>query len=286
MINKTIHQLIIQFQKFYNYPHTKQKHATSSELSTYWIAFSTLATKEVLRFLRIWIQTILPAVITTSLYFLIFGTLMGDRIGTMSGIQYVNYMVPGIIIMAVISNSYANTVSSFYQSKFGHYIEELLIAPIPPWIILAGFTFGGIVRGTVVGIAVSIVSIMFTGVEIYSYYISSLVLILTAMILSLAGLINAIFATSFDDISIFPTFILTPLTYLGGVFYSINILHEPWRTISLVNPIFYIVSAFRYGVLGIAEVDIAISFDVMLGAIVLLTSINMWLLSRGIGIKN
>jgi ABC-2 type transport system permease protein len=251
----------------------------------YWIAFRTLAIKELLRFLRIWIQTILPAVVTTTLYFLIFGTVIGNRIGDMNGISYLNYIAPGVILMAVISNSYANTVSSFYQSKFGHYIEELLIAPIPYWVIFIGFVCGGIMRGIIVGIAVSIVSIILTGIQIQNYFISILILILTATLFSIAGFINAVFATSFDDISIFPTFVLTPLTYLGGVFYSIHILSEPWHTMSFINPIFYMVSAFRYGVLGIADINLTFAISVIIVVIVSLTSFSLWLLSHGIGIK-
>lgn len=258
----------------------------SNNWYAYWIAFRTLVTKEVLRFLRIWIQTVLPAVVTTTLYFLIFGTLIGPRIGAMDTIPYLDYIVPGVTLMAVISNSFANTVSSFYQSKFGHYLEELLVAPMPNWVILAGFVSGGIARGIVVGIAVSIVSLIFTGIHIHHYLISGLVLILTATLFSLAGFINAVFATNFDDVSIFPTFILTPLTYLGGVFYSIQILPEPWRTLSHANPIFYMISAFRYGVLGIADVNLMLAFGVILSFIVLLTSFSLWLLANGIGIKS
>lgn len=173
----------------------------------YWIAFKTLVTKEVLRFLRIWIQTVLPAVITMTLYFLIFGTLIGVRIGTMEGFPYLDYIVPGLILMAVITNSYANTVSSFYQSKFGNYIQELLIAPVPNWIILSGFVAGGVTRGLIVGLAVSLVSSIFTNLHVHSYVISIAVLLLTATLFSLAGLINAIFANSFDDVAIIPNFV-------------------------------------------------------------------------------
>lgn len=253
---------------------------------TYWVAFQTLATKEIVRFLRIWIQTVLPAAITTALYFLIFGTLIGARIGPMDGFSYLDYIVPGLVLMAVITNAYANTVSSFYQSKFGHFIEELLIAPVPNWVVLAGFVAGGVARGLVVGLAVSLVALAFTGVQVHSYLLSFLVLLLTATLFSLGGFINAIFATSFDDISIVPTFVLTPLTYLGGVFYSIHLLPDLWRTVSLANPVLYMVSAFRYGVLGSADINLGLAFAIILGFIAIFTGFSLWLLRRGVGIKN
>jgi len=253
---------------------------------TYRIAFQTIVTKEILRFLRIWIQTLLPAAVTTALYFLIFGTLIGERIGPMDGFSYLDYIVPGLILMAVITNAYANTVSSFYQSKFSHFIEELLIAPVPSWVILAGFVAGGMVRGLLVGLAVSLVALAFTGLPVHSYLLSGLVLLLTATLFSLGGFINAVFATSFDDISIIPTFVLTPLTYLGGVFYSIHLLPDLWRTLSLANPVLYMVSAFRYGVLGVADIGLGLAFGIMLGFILVLTGFSLWLLERGVGTKS
>jgi ABC-2 type transport system permease protein len=253
--------------------------------STYRIAFQTIVTREVTRFLRIWIQTVLPAAITTSLYFLIFGALIGQRIGPMDGFAYIDYIVPGLILMAVITNAYANTVSSFYQSKFGHFIEELLIAPVPNWVILAGFVAGGVVRGLVVGVAVTLVALAFTDVHVHSWMLSLLVLLLTAALFALGGFINAVFANSFDDVSIIPTFVLTPLTYLGGVFYSIHLLPEPWRSLSLANPLLYMINAFRYAVLGVTDIGLATALLIVIGFILALIFFSLWLLERGTGIK-
>ena len=202
----------------------------------YWITFQTIFTKEILRFTRIWVQTILPSVITTTLYFVIFGRLIGDRIGTMGGFDYLDFIVPGLVLMGVITNSYSNVVSSFYSSKFSRYIEELLISPAPNWVILAGYVAGGVARGLVVGAAVMLVAMLFTDIRIHSFGVMLLVCLLTATLFSLGGFINAIYANSFDDISIVPTFVLTPLTYLGGVFYSIDMLPDFWQSVSLANP--------------------------------------------------
>jgi ABC-2 type transport system permease protein len=204
----------------------------------------------------------------------------------MEGFSYLDYIVPGLIIMAVITNAYANTVSSFYQSKFSHFIEELLIAPIPNWIILAGFVTGGVVRGLVVGLTVSLVALLFTGLSVHSYLLSIIVLLLTATLFSLAGFINAVFATNFDDVSIIPTFVLTPLIYLGGVFYSIRLLPDLWRMLSLVNPVLYMVSAFRYGVLGVSDTHLTLAFAIILSFIFAGIYFSLWLLGRGVGIKS
>jgi ABC-2 type transport system permease protein len=256
-----------------------------SRWGTYWVAFQTIVTKEIVRFMRIWIQTVLPAAVTTALYFLIFGTLIGERIGTMDGFAYVDFIVPGLILMAVITNSYANTVSSFYQSKFSHFIEELLIAPVPNWVILAGFVSGGVTRGLVVGAAVTVVSQMFADLSVHSYGVAFLVLLLTAVLFALAGFINAVYANSFDDVSIVPTFVLTPLTYLGGVFYSIQSLPEVWQALSLANPVLYMINAFRYGVLGVSDIGLPWAFGIILLFIAALTTFSLWLLGRGVGIK-
>lgn len=252
---------------------------------SYLIAFETIVSKEILRFLRIWIQTVLPAAVTTALYFLIFGTLIGERIGPMGGHAYIDFIVPGLVLMAVITNSYANTVSSFYQSKFSHFIEELLIAPVPNWVILAGFISGGIARGLVVGVTVTGVALSFTQVQIYSLGLSLLVFVLTAALFSLGGFINAVYANNFDDIAIVPNFVLTPLTYLGGVFYSIDLLPETWRMLSLVNPVLYMINAFRYGMLGVADVNLALAFGIVIAFIIGLTLYALRLLARGVGIK-
>jgi len=219
-------------------------------LARYFTAFKTILFKEILRFARIWIQTILPPAITTALYFIIFGKLIGEQIGEMDGYRYIDFIVPGLILMSVISNSYANVVSSFYSSKFQRHVEELLIAPVPNAVILAGYVGGGVARGIIVGITVTVVSMFFSDWQIHSYSITLLVFFLTSVLFAMAGFINAIYANSFDDISIIPTFVLTPLTYLGGVFYSISMLPDFWQTASMFNPVFYMINAFRYGLLG------------------------------------
>lgn len=251
-----------------------------------WIAYYTILIREVLRFSRIWIQTILPPVITTALYFIIFGNLIGPAIGEMHGFTYMEFIVPGLIMMAVITNSYANVVSSFYGSKFQGNIAEMLVSPVPNWIILAGFISGGIARGMAVGTAVTMVSLIFSKLYIEHLFVMFTIGLLTSTLFSLAGLINGVYAKSFDDISIVPTFVLTPLTYLGGVFYSITMLPEIWQKISLLNPVLYMVNGFRYGVLGIADIPIWISYLIILGFIILLGSFSMYLLNRGIGIRS
>ncbi len=252
----------------------------------YSIAFRTIVNKEVRRFTRIWPQTLLPPAITTSLYFLIFGKLIGDRIGTINGSTYMDYIVPGVILMSVISHSYANVVSSFYSTKFQRHIEELLVAPVPNWVILGGYVCGGIARGVLVGIVVAAISLLFAEVRVLHWGIAIGVFILTATLFALAGFINAVFADSFDDISIIPNFILTPLSYLGGVFYSVSMLPEIWQTISLGNPILYMINAFRFGLIGVTDVDITIAFAITGGFIVLLTLFSLFLLHKGVGIKN
>ncbi|MCB1922900.1 MAG: ABC transporter permease [Gammaproteobacteria bacterium] len=251
----------------------------------YWVAFKTILTKEILRFVRIWVQTVLPPAITMALYFVIFGKLIGSQIGDMEGYRYIDFIVPGLILMSVISNSYANVVSSFYSSKFQHNIEELLIAPLPNFIILAGYVAGGVARGVVVGITVTLVSLLFSDLEVHSYAVTFAVFVLTSVLFATAGFINAVYANSFDDISIVPTFVLTPLTYLGGVFYSISMLPPFWQTVSLANPVLYMVNAFRYGLLGFSDIALWQAFLIIIGFIVALGAFAMWLLSRGVGIK-
>jgi ABC-2 type transport system permease protein len=250
------------------------------------IAFNTIIKKEIYRFIRIWPQTLLPPAITTTLYFLIFGKLIGDRIGTIHGASYMDYIVPGIILMSVISHSYANVVSSFYSTKFQRNIEELLVAPVPNWVILSGYITGGIVRGLLVGIVVALISLLFADFAVYNITITLITAVLTATLFSLAGFINAILAESFDDISIIPNFVLTPLSYLGGVFYSVDMLPPIWQTISMGNPILYMVNAFRYGLIGVSDIDIQLTFIITSGFIVTLTAFSLYLLHKGIGIKN
>jgi ABC-2 type transport system permease protein len=235
---------------------------------------------------RIWPQTLLPPAITTTLYFLIFGKLIGDRIGTISGASYMDYIVPGIILMSVISNAYANVVSSFYSTKFQRNIEELLVAPVPNWVILSGYISGGIVRGLLVGLVVALISLLFSDFAIHNLTIALATAFLTATLFSLAGFINALLAESFDDISIIPNFVLTPLSYLGGVFYSTSMLPPIWQTISMGNPILYMVNAFRYGLIGVSDIDIQLTFIMMSGFIVTLVVFSLYLLYKGVGIKN
>jgi ABC-2 type transport system permease protein len=249
------------------------------------IALQAIATKEIRRFTRIWVQTVLPPMITTALYFIIFGNLIGARIGTMDGHRYMEFIIPGLIMMTVITNSYANVVSSFYGSKFQRHIEEMLISPIPNYIILLGFIAGGVARGLTVGLAVTLVSLAFNPLNIHSLAVMVSMVLLTSILFSLAGLINGVYANSFDDISIIPTFVLTPLTYLGGIFYSINLLPDFWHHLSLVNPILYMVNAFRYGFLGITDINLALSYAISIGFIVLLYVFSLYLLRTGKGIR-
>ncbi len=256
-----------------------------NRLKKYWIAYITIARKEILRFSRIWLQTIVPPVITTTLYFLIFGNLIGNRIGEMDGLNYIDFIMPGLIMMSIITSSYANVVSSFFGAKHSHHIEEMLISPIPNFVILTGFLSGGITRGLAVGFAVSIVAQLFTNFSLHSPIIVFIVAFLTATLFSLAGLINGIFAKTYDDVSIIPTFVLTPLTYLGGIFYSIQLLPDFWQTASLINPILYMINSFRYGFLGVTDIDLTIAFSVILVFIIVLFSLCMVLLRRGTGIR-
>jgi ABC-2 type transport system permease protein len=251
-----------------------------------WVAFSTILVKEVTRFSRIWVQTILPSAITTGLYLLIFGGLIGGRIGPMDGFTYMDYIVPGIIMLSIITNSYGNVVSSFYGTKFQRHVEELLVAPVPNWLILAGYVGGGVARGLTVGVLVTVVASFFTDLEFAHPVLVVLVALLTAIVFSLGGFINAIFAKSFDDISIVPTFVLTPLTYLGGVFYSISLLGPLWQDLSLANPILYMVNAFRYGFLGVSDIPVGVAFAIIVVFILLLGTGALVLLNRGTGIKS
>lgn len=254
-------------------------------LYQFWIAYLTIARKEILRFCRIWVQTIIPPVVMVSLYFVIFGNLIGQRIGDMGGMKYIDFIMPGLVMMSIITNSYTNVVSSFYGAKYSRHIEEMQIAPVPNIIILLGFVTGGMVRGIIVGIAVTLVSLLFTEFTIYNPFVVLLVALLTSCLFALAGLINAIFANSFDDISIIPTFVLTPLTYLGGIFYSIKLLPEFWQTVSLGNPILYMVNSFRYGFRGSSDIDLFTAILVILFFISLLFTTSLILLARGTGIR-
>jgi ABC-2 type transport system permease protein len=250
------------------------------------VAFKGILIKEILRFSRIWIQTVLPPMITTMLYFVIFGNLMGSRIGPMDGINYVDFIMPGLIMLAVITNSYANVVSSFYGAKFQRHIEEMLVSPVPNYIILLGFVGGGVTRGLIVGIAVTAVSLLFVDISIASITLTLIVAFLTAVLFSLAGFINGVYARTFDDISIVPTFVLTPLTYLGGIFYSIELLPQFWQNVSLGNPILFMINAFRYGILGVSDIDVRLALLIICAFIAALFAYSLSLLRRGIGIRS
>lgn len=250
-----------------------------------WVAFLTIVVREVRRFTRIWMQTLLPPAITMALYFVIFGSLIGSRIGDMGGFDYMQYIVPGLVMMAVITNSYANVVSSFFSIKFQHSIEELLVSPVPNHVILCGFVAGGVLRGLAVGVIVTLLSLFFTHLPIHHAGVMLLVVLLTAVVFSLGGFINAIYAGSFDDISIVPTFVLTPLTYLGGVFYSISLLPPFWQAVSMGNPIVYMVNAFRYGMLGVSDVPVGLSIAMLLAFAAGLYAWAWLLLERGTGIR-
>lgn len=251
----------------------------------YWIAIKTIWIKEITRFARIWIQTLLPPVITMSLYFIIFGDLIGKNIGSINGVNYIQFILPGLIMMSVITNSYTNVCSSFFGAKFQKSIEELLVAPIPSHILIIGFVGGGVARGVLVSILVIFISLFFLPLKIFSIFFVFFTIFMTSFLFSLAGLINAIFAKTFDDISIIPAFILTPLTYLGGVFYSLSFLKDIWRTISKFNPIVYMINGLRYGFLGISDVDLSMTLFLLIVFTILLYLVTWYLLESGKGLK-
>ena len=249
-------------------------------------AIRTIARREVSRILRIWGQTIVPPAITMTLYFLIFGNLIGSRIGTMDGISYMDFIVPGLVMMAIIQNAYGNLSSSFFGAKFGRHVEELLVSPMPNWVILGGYVSGGVLRGLMVGTIVLGIAMLFTTVRIPHPLVTISTVVLGAVIFSLAGFVNAVYAKKFDDIAIVPTFILTPLTYLGGVFYSVKLLPAWAETATHLNPIFYMVNAFRYGLLGQSDVSMGVAFGLMLAFVVGLGALALWLLKRGVGLRS
>ena len=249
------------------------------------VAFVTLLQKEIRRFMRIWTQTLLPPAITMSLYFVIFGNLVGSRIGTMGGFSYMQFIVPGLVMMAVITNSYANVCSSFFSAKFQRSIEELITSPVPNHIVLLGYVMGGVVRGLLVGLIVTLMSLFFTHLALHNIFVTIYTVFITSMLFSIGGFINAVYAKSFDDISIVPTFILTPLTYFGGVFYAISSLSPFWQKLSLINPIVYMVNAFRYGILGHSDVNVWVSLLLISAACFMLYAIAYRLLVRGTGMR-
>jgi ABC-2 type transport system permease protein len=251
-----------------------------------WIGFQTIVMREFGRILRIWGQTIVPSAVTAALYFVIFGSLIGRRIGQMDGVDYMQYIAPGLIMMAVITNAYANVSSSFFGAKFQRYLEEISVSPQPNWVIIAGYVGGGVLRGLLVGLAVTIISLIFTHLPVHHLFMILAAVLLTAIIFSLAGFINGVFAKNFDQVNWIPTFILTPLTYFGGVFYSINLLPEWARTLSFANPVLHMVNAFRYGFLGRSDVEVGLAFTIMMLSAVVLFVIALWLMQRGTGLRD
>ena len=250
-----------------------------------WIAYVTIVLKEITRFMRIWQQTLIPPAISTLLYFVIFGNLIGKRIGQMDGFDYMDFLVPGLILMAVINASYQNVVGSFFGAKWGKSIEELLVSPTPNSIILLAYITGGVARGMLVGLIVTGISLLFTDLNVFNLGILTAVMILTAVLFSLGGFVNAIFAKTFDDVSIIPTFVLLPLTYLGGVFYSIHLLGDFWQQVSKANPILYMVNAFRYGFLGISDVSLSLSFGMIGLFIISFFALSLYLLKYSRGLR-
>lgn len=255
-------------------------------MQLYWVALKSIWLKESYRFMRIWVQTLVPPVISMTLYFIIFGNLIGSRIGEMNGFSYMQFIVPGLIMMAVITNAYANVASSFFSAKFQRNIEELLVAPVPTHVIIIGYVGGGVARGLCVGILVTVVSLFFVPFHVHSWLSVGLTLILTAVLFSLAGLLNAVFAKSFDDINLIPTFVLTPLTYLGGVFYSLTLLPPFWQILSRLNPVVYMVSGFRFGFLGMSDVPLVTTFAVLLMFIIVFYLSCWYLIQRGRGLRS
>ncbi|MFZ1720264.1 MAG: ABC transporter permease [Candidatus Moraniibacteriota bacterium] len=250
-----------------------------------WVAYMTIVRKEVSRFLRIWPQTLLPSVVTTTLYYVVFGKFIGSQIQSVGDYTYIQFIVPGLVMMAVITNAFGNVVSSFFGAKFQKQIEELLVSPITPFLVVSGFVTGGVLRGLLTGILVLLVSLFFTQLTIHSLFIMTVFILLTALLFSLAGLLNAIYAKKFDGTTIIPTFVLTPLTYLGGVFYSISMLPPLWQDISMWNPILYMVNGFRYGFLGVSDVSITASLAILVGLSIALFAITMHLFRIGRGLR-
>lgn len=260
--------------------------AAGSTRAVRWVGFRTIVIREYSRIIRIWGQTIVPSTVTATLYFVIFGSLIGRRVGAMGGFDYMQYIAPGLIMMSVITNSYSNVVSSFFGAKFGKHVEELLVSPLPAWVIVCGYAAGGVVRGLLVGGAVTIVSLVFTHLHVHHVLLIFAAVLLTSVTFALGGFLNALFAKNFDQVNYIPTFVLTPLTYFGGVFYSVNLLPGWARQLSFVNPILYMVNAFRYGFLGVSDVDVRVAFGLTVLAAVALFTVAVILMRRGTGIRD
>lgn len=250
-----------------------------------WISLTSIARKEMIRIFRIWVQTLVPPVITITLYFIIFGGFIGSQLGKIGGFDYMAFIAPGLIMMSIITNSYSNTVSSFFSTKFQRNIEELLVSPTPNWVLILGYVSGGMTRGLCVGMLVSVVSLIFVRLPLFNVLFIVLFALLTSFVFSLAGMINGILAKKFDDISIIPTFVITPLTYLGGVFYSISLLPDFWQNISMANPVVYMIGGFRYGFLGVADSNIWVGLGMLVLFSVLLFSTTLYLLRKGVGVR-
>jgi len=258
---------------------------TRMNIAVNWVALKTLVRKEILRVARIWVQTIVPPTITMTLYFIIFGNLIGRRIGEMGGFDYMQYIAPGLIMMSVITNSYGNVVSSFFGAKYGKHLEEMLVSPMSNSTIIIGHVAGGVMRGLMVGSLVTIIALFFTSLSVEHPLITLSMVVLASTVFALLGFVNAVFAKKFDDISIIPTFVLTPLTYLGGVFYSNALLPDFWQKVSLGNPILYMVNAFRYGILGVSDISIVYAYAIVGIFVIGLFTLNLTLLNRGVGIR-
>lgn len=258
---------------------------TPSRGNTRWVGFKTIIIREYGRIIRIWGQTLVPSAVTATLYFVIFGSLIGRRVGQMGGFEYMQYIAPGLIMMSVITNSYANVVSSFFGAKFGKHLEEMQVSPLPDWVIVAGYVGGGVLRGLLVGGVVTIVSLLFTQLAVHHIVLIVGAVLLTAIIFSLGGFLNAVFAKNFDQVNWIPAFVLTPLTYFGGVFYSVSLLPEWAQKISYFNPILHMVNAFRYGFLGTSDVNVVLAFTIMTACAVAMFTLAVWLMKRGIGMR-
>ncbi len=253
---------------------------------SYWIPYYTMMRNELVRIVRIWSQTLLPPVITTSLYFVVFGKFIGSQLAPIDGLSYIQFIVPGLIMMSVITSSYMNTVSTFYFAKWTKTLDEILVSPMPDWLVILGYMSGGVLRGLLVGLLVTIVALFFTHLAVYNILVLVAALVLTSVLFSFGGLINGVFAKGFDGISIVPTFVLTPLTYLGGIFYSIDQFSPFWQNVSLANPILYMVNAFRWGFFGVSDISIWTCFGVLFGMTVVFMGIAAYLFRNGIGLKN
>lgn len=249
-------------------------------------AYYTIVRKDVVRMMRLWKQTFLPSVVTTVLYFLVFGTFIGSQLASIEGFSYIQFIVPGLVMMQVIMNAYSNTSSALFMAKFQRNLDEMMVAPVPEWVIIAGYVTAGVVRGFVIGLLVLATALFFTHLVIHNAFIIVAAFILTCMLFSLGGFLNAMFAESFDSIAIVPTFVLTPLTFLGGVFYSIQRFPPLWQHVSLLNPILYMVNIFRYGFLGISDVNVVFAFGILLALTALFVALILWLFKRGVGLKN